>query len=351
MKEGTGRMAWQRLSWSALACALFLSLGFAPAASGGAPKGDPLLSRQWALTQVEAPAAWRVATGKGVIVAVIDSGVDSAHPDLRGKILSGLDLAHHTKNAWTDIEGHGTGVAGVIAATRGTGLGIVGVAPDVRILPIKDGDDDPDMNLLAPAIRWAVDHGASVINISQGFDAGLDAVMPLLMADLQQALDYAWAKGTVVVASAGNNSEPICSAPASLRRVLCVGAVDRRQIKPAFSSFDAAMRSDYLVAPGGSDSPIGFDTPGGVASDENIWTTAVPGTGTVVNDEYWIRERGTSFASPYVAGVAALLFQRGLTNAQVVKRLLATTTDLGTPGRDPVFGYGEVNAARAVGGS
>lgn len=345
-------MVTHRLGWSALACALSLSLGLAPTASGGPPKGDPLQVKQWGLAQVKAPQAWRVATGKGVIVAVIDTGVDGTHPDLRGKVLPGLDLVHHTKNAWADMDGHGTRVAGVIAATRGNGLGIVGVAPAARILPIKVGDVQPDGNLFPQAVRWAVDHGASVINMSLGTLPGLDVVQPLLDGDVQQAFDYAWAKGAVIVVGAGNNSEPICSSPASLRRVLCVGAVTKRQLKPAFSSFDATMTHDYLVAPGGSDSPIAFDLPsvaGGVGNDEHIWTTAVPGTGTVVNQEYWAQVAGTSYASPYVAGVAALLVQRGMTNAQVVARILATATDLGLPGRDPIYGYGEVNAARAVG--
>ena len=345
-------MVTRRSHWWALACALSFSLALAPTAGAGAPKGDPLLPKQWGLSQVKAPEAWRVATGKGVIVAVLDGGVDGTHPDLRGKVLPGLDLVHRTKNAWADLDGHGTGVAGVIAAARGNGVGIVGVAPDARILPVKYGDYQPNGNLTAQAVRWAADRRASVIVISEATLPGVDAVRPVLQVDVQQAIDYAWAKGAVIVVAAGNNSEPICSAPASLRRVLCVGAVDKRQLKPAFSSFDAAMTSDYLVAPGGSDSPIGFDVPamtGGVGNDEQIWTAAVPGTGTVVNQDYWTQVRGTSFASPFVAGVAALLFQRGLTNVQIVARLKATATDLGTPGRDPVYGYGEVDAARAVG--
>ena len=336
----------------AVGCALSFSLVVAPTADA-ARKGDPLLPKQWGMAQVHATKAWSRATGKGVIVAVIDSGVDATHPDLRRKVLPGLDLVHQTRNAWTDVEGHGTGVAGVIAAARGNGLGIAGIAPDVRILPVKDGDYQPDGNLMPIAIRWAADHGAAVINVSQGTLPVLDAVDPVVLAaDMQAAIDHAWAKEAVIVVAAGNNYEPICSSPASLRHVLCVGAVDKRQLKPAFSSFDAAMSTDYLVAPGGSDDPIGFDSPaaaGNLGNDEHIWTTAVPGTGTVVNDQYWTQVRGTSFAAPFVAGVAALLAQRGLTNSQIVRRILSTTTDLGAPGRDPLYGYGEVDAARAVG--
>ncbi len=345
----------RRLALS-LSC-LALGAGATFPSAAAPPKGDPLLPKQWGLAQVQAQQAWRVATGKGVIVAVLDGGVDATNPDLRGRVLPGLDLLHRARNAWADVDSHGTGVAGVIAAARNNGLGIAGVAPDARILPVKIGEyHHVDGNLMAPAVRWAADQRASVIVLSVQTLAGVDVVdtvaPSVLDVGTQAAIDYAWAKGAVIVVAAGNNSEPVCSHPASLRHVICVGAVDKRQLKPAFSSFDGAMTTDYLVAPGGSDSPIGFDTPpaaGGVGNDEHIWSTAVPGTGTVINQELWTQMRGTSFAAPFVAGVAALLVQRGLNNVQIVARLKATAIDLGVPGRDPIYGYGEVNAARAVG--
>lgn len=319
-------------------------------ASAAPAKGDPLLPRQWGMEQVQAQQAWKVATGKGVVVAVVDGGVDATNPDLRGKVLPGKDLVHGTNNAWTDVDGHGTAVAGIIAGTRDNGVGIAGVAPDARILPVKDGEYQPNASLTPKGVVWAADRGAKVILISTETLAGIDAVSPVLLDDeIRRAIEHAWAKGAVVVVAAGNNSEPICSSPASLPRVVCVGAVDRRALKPAFSSFDAAVNTDYLVAPGGSDLPIGFDNPTGVGNDENIWTTTVVGVGTTPTQERWTQVRGTSFAAPFVAGVAALLVQKGLTNTQIVERLISTATDLGVPGRDPVYGYGEVNAARAVG--
>lgn len=337
-------------------CALSLLVAAGPVAAASPPKdGDPLLAQQWGLSQVGAQQAWRVATGKGVVVAVLDGGVDATNPDLRGKVLPGRDLVHGAANAWADVDGHGTSVAGIIAASRNNGVGIAGVAPDARILPVKYGEYQANGNLTPDAVRWASDRRASVILISEETLPGLDVIAPVVLdVELQKAIDYAWGRGAVIVVAAGNNAEPICSSPASLRHVVCVGAVDKRGVKPSFSSFDAAMTSDYLVAPGGSDLVTigGFDSPsaaGDVGDDENIWTTAVPGTGTVVNGDRWTQVRGTSFASPFVAGVAALLMQQGLTNVQVVARLKATATDLGAPGRDPVFGYGEVNAARAVG--
>ena len=339
-----------RRTAAALTLAATVMVCAGPTASGAPAAGDPLLPRQWGLAQVQAQQAWKVATGKGVVVAVVDGGVDATNPDLRGKVLPGKDLVHGTKNAWTDVDGHGTAVAGIIAGTRNNGVGIAGVAPDARILPVKDGEYQPNASLTPAGVVWAADRGAKVILISTETLAGIDAVSPALLDDeIRRAIEHAWAKGAVVVVAAGNNSEPICSSPASLPRVVCVGAVDRRALKPAFSSFDAAMSTDYLVAPGGSDLPIGFDNPTGVGNDENIWATTVPGVGTTPTQERWTQVRGTSFAAPFVAGVAALLVQRGLTNAQVVERLTSTATDLGVPGRDPVYGYGEVNAVRAVG--
>jgi subtilisin family serine protease len=132
-------MSQHRLVAVAVGCVLSLSAALAPTAAGGTAKGDPLLAKQWGLSQIHAPEAWRVATGRGVVVAVLDGGVQAAHPDLRGKVLPGVDLVHHARNAWLDVDGHGTGVAGIIAAARGNGQGIVGVAPDARILPVKYG--------------------------------------------------------------------------------------------------------------------------------------------------------------------------------------------------------------------
>ena len=336
----------------ALALALSLSLSLATGAYASAPHGDPLLPRQWGLAQVSAQQAWHSATGKGVVVAVIDMGVDGTHPDLRGRVLPGIDLFDPTqKTGWHDIDGHGTEVAGVVAATRGNGLGIAGVAPDATILPVRVGDVSPNGNLTARAVRWAVAHAAKVIVMSIGTLPVLDAVSPAfnqLGFEDQAAIDEAWAKGVTVIVAAGNNAEPICSDPASLKHVVCVGAVDKRRLKSGYSSFDAAMSQDYLVAPGGSDDPYASDAPVAAANDELVWTTTVPGTGTQVTHDYWGQEHGTSFAAPFVGGIAALLVQRGLSNTAIVKRLESTATDLGAPGRDPVFGYGEVNAAAAV---
>ncbi|HEX5741070.1 MAG TPA: S8 family serine peptidase, partial [Pilimelia sp.] len=161
---------------------------------------DPHTARrqQWQLDSLEAPAAWRHATGAGVTVAVIDSGVDAGHPDLAGAVLPGVDLVDPGRDGRYDAVGHGTTVAGLIAG-RDDGDGAVGLAPGARILPVRVLDASnryDDAGVVADGIRWAVDHGASVINISLGGAGGGEV--------LGEALRHAFRNDVVVVACTGN---------------------------------------------------------------------------------------------------------------------------------------------------
>jgi subtilisin family serine protease len=337
-------MRTQRRAAKLLASALLLAgSGVAGATQ---PAGDPLISRQWGLSQIHAPQAWAKSTGRGVLVAVVDEGVDGTHPDLAGQVLPGKDFVHGAARAWDDIDGHGTAVAGIVAALRNNGAGIAGVAPNARILPVKVGESGV-YTAVERGVTWAADHGAKVIVLSIGLQPGFKVVnsaVPAISDPLRAAIDHAWRKGAVIVAAAGNNSEPYCTEPADFAHVLCVGAVDKRGLHPSWSNADVAMSASYLVAPGGSDLRVS-----GTGLDELIWTTSVPFTGTQPSPAAWGEEAGTSFAAPFVGGVAAMLAARGLTNAQITAKILSTATDLGPAGRDPVFGYGEVDAARAVG--
>lgn len=307
-------------------------VGLTPAAASSY-KPDELRSQQWGLDQIHAPAAWRTTTGKGVIVAVIDSGIDGTHPDMRGRVLPGIDLFEHHRDAWaTSGDAHGTGVASIIAAGLGNG-GMVGVAPGVTILPIRNGNDGSVDNTVTPAaIDYAVAHHAAVINLSQGLVAPIEPAAETagLMDAIQAAVDRAWARGVVVVAAAGNNSAPWCSDPAALRHVICVGGVDDSRQHDYYSHVDAASRATLVVAPTSANLP---QHPGVIV--------ATPGGG-------YGTESGTSFAAPVVSGVAALLAARGLRGAALVSRLLSTCDDLGLTGRDAIYGYGEVDAARAL---
>jgi subtilisin family serine protease len=331
---------------AALTAACLLAL--LPHQASAAPATDPLRQRQWGLTQLHADTAWKISRGRGVTIAVIDSGADFTHPDLRGALLPGKDFSG--SGTVSDDCGHGTQVIGVLAARQGNGLGVAGIAPDAKVLPLKDGASCVvDMNAMTLAIRYAVAAHAKVITISQATlpvygDAGF---MVLQQKAMQAAVDAAWRHGTLVVAAAGNSSLPTCAYPAALRHVICVGSVTVDRTRSYFSQGDATATGDYLVAPGG-----------GQATDPSveagIWTTSAAGaadgtigTGADAAPGY-ASVSGTSFAAPFVAGVAALLFSRGYPLEEVRRRLLETATDLGPPGRDAIYGSGEVDAGAAL---
>jgi subtilisin family serine protease len=308
----------------ALLFALLVSLAVATAAFGAA---DPLRSQQWGLDVIHADAAHSTSTGSGAVVAVIDTGVLASHEDLAGRLLPGHDFVEKDDTP-QDENGHGTHVTGIIAAAAGNGKGIEGVAPDASVMPIRvlDKEGEGTTENVAKGIDYAVAHHADVINLSLGGDA----VSSLLGGDdvytkaVQNALD----KGVVVIAAAGNDTAPFCEQPAVSGPLLCVGAIDRREMRSFYSS------SGDLVAPGGS------ATLGG--SDEDILST--------YNDGKYETIAGTSQATPHVAGVAALLVALGLHGKAVTDRILATARDAGTSGPDDVYGAGILDAKAAVGG-
>jgi subtilisin family serine protease len=307
----------------ALIAVLLCALVTAPAAGAAT---DPRRAQQWGLDMIHADQAHAVSTGAGVVVAVVDSGAAASHPDLAGRIVAGHDFVDNDATP-QDGNGHGTHVTGIIAADAGNGIGIEGVAPGARVMPVRVLDDKGNGSAddVAKGIDWAVTHHADVINLSLGGDA-----LSTIVGDDTQfvaAVDRAVAAGVVVVAAAGNDSLPYCEQPATQGKILCVGAVDRRGLRSFFSS------SGDLVAPGGS-------TAGG--SGEDILSTW--------NDGTYMDLAGTSQATPHVAGVAALLVSLGLHGQKVVDRILATATDAGVPGPDDVYGAGIVNAQAAVAG-
>lgn len=333
----------------AAVAALLAAVTAAPVSAAPA-KGDPLRPQQWALSQVRAPQAWAISQGRGVTVAVVDSGVWSHHPDLRGALVPGHDF---TGSGTTEDDcDHGTEVAGVIAARADNGIGIAGIAPKARIMPLRDGSScTVNENDMLAAIKYATAHHVRVVNISQGTQpvAG-DALFDVLdKSSFQQAVNDAWAHGTLIVAAAGNNNLPICAQPAALVHVLCVGSVGPDGVRSYYSQGDATHTVDYLVGPGGG----GVSTQG-VQDETDVWTTGLPPAagnvsvgGSDTPPDYALVE-GTSFAAPAVSAVAALLFSRGLSVQQVHDRILSTARDLGPPGWDPIYGYGEVDAYAAL---
>ena len=281
---------------------------------------DPYVvsGQEWHLQRVQALSAWDYTTGNpGTVIAVIDSGINAAHPDLAGRVLPGYDFLNNDTDT-SDSFGHGTAVAGVVLAAGDNDQGVAGVAYGCSVLPVKVVDDSgfATYSDIAEGIRYATDQGARVINISI---AGSTA-----SSTLQDAVDYAWSHNVLVVAAAGNNANNVPQYPAACEHVVAVSATEPDDSLAYFSSYGSYVT---LSAPG-----------------DNIWTTQRD-----LSNPYgsW---RGTSFASPIVAATAALVASANpaLANADVVGVLEATADDIGAPGYDTAYGYGRVNVLRAV---
>ncbi|MEO3975307.1 type VII secretion-associated serine protease mycosin [Streptomyces sp. CAU 1734] len=312
----------------ALLAAAFAVLPAAPA------QADGIRPRQWGLEALNTAEAWRTTKGSGITVAVLDTGVDDQHPDLTGNVLPGKDFigfgASRGDGAWAR---HGTAMAGIIAAHghgEGAGEGVMGIAPEAKILPVRvilestDKARDRARNTrgpaLAEAIRWAADQGADVINLSLGDDSesaraerGEDA-----------AVQYALGKGAVLVASAGNGGEKgdRVSYPAAYPGVIAVTAVDQFGTRASFST-----RRWYA-------------------------TVNAPGVNVVMPDpdRKYYQGWGTSAAAAFVSGAVALVraAHPGLTPAQVKKVLMETAGDRPEGGRNDAKGYGMVDPAAAI---
>lgn len=280
----------------------------------------------WAQQLLDLKRTWPHSTGAGVTVAVVDSGVDADHPQLQGKVLPGRDFFHGRDLPGNfDCVSHGTAVASIIAAKAQQGVGFRGVAPDATILPVRitdrelsdDGQPVPvDPNAIAAGIRYAADQGAKVINLSL---SGYGDYAPI-----GDAVAYAQQRDALLVAAVGNRADlgPAPSFPASYDNVLGVGSIDIAGARAQGSQVGPYVD---LVAPG-----------------EDVVAAS-----RVAGHHYW---KGTSFAAPFVAGVAALVRAAwpDLTAAQVADRILATT-DPARGGRASLeYGAGIVDPYRAV---
>lgn len=283
------------------------------------PNDPYYATSQWHLPKINAPLAWDRSTGaSSVVVSVIDSGVDSQHPDLQGRVLAGYDFINSDADP-SDDNGHGTAVAGTAAAWGNNGIGVAGVAWGVSILPVKalDASGSGSYSTIANSITYSADRGARIINLSLGGTSS--------SRTLQSAVDYAWGKGSVLVAAAGNNGNNVAVYPAACNNVLAVSALDKADARTSWSNYGSYVD---LSAPG-----------------EGIVTTWSGGG--------YVSISGTSFSSPIVAGVGALALSdnASLSNADLVDLLQNTADDIGATGYDVYFGWGRVNAARAVAAS
>lgn len=289
---------------------------------------DPRSGEQTGQTLVGLPQAWQISSGDPrVVIAIVDSGVDLNHPDLKAKLVPGFNLLNNNAPPQDD-NGHGTHCSGIAAASTNNGIGVAGACPNCSIMPIKVLDQYGSGSGfdVANGVIWATDHGAQVINLSLG---GMEAD-----PTLEEAVHYAIQKNVVVVAAAGNESTSAPMYPAAEPEVISVGSINDDRQRSDFSNFGTSLS---IMAPG-----------------RNILST-MPTVPVFMTEKEGFRNEydfmdGTSMASPMVAGVAGLIRSRypNLTPAQIKTQIEQSAQDLGAPGFDADFGYGALDAVKAL---
>ena len=277
---------------------------------------DPYLDEQWALSQIQMSELWQITTGNSeILVAVLDTGIDRNHEDLKGKVAVEINFTDSLTPG--DVYGHGTHIAGIIAASGDNGTGIVGMAPDSRLINVKIADDKGrcQASAVARGIIWAVNNGANVINIS------VELEKPSL--ELESAVNYAWSRGVVIITAAGNEGSQSPVYPAYYENCIAV----------------AAIKQDDNLAP---------------LSNHGDWVDmAAPGFNiySTLPDNSYGYKSGTSFAAAYVSGIAALLFDavidtngNGRLNDEVRAAIEAGCQEIGIRG----VGRGRIDAAKTL---
>jgi subtilisin family serine protease len=318
--------------------------GLALAAASSPPAqaaGDPEFDRQWGITTIGAPAAWARTTGAGVRIGIVDTGVDLTHEDLAGHIVESTSCIGTDGNALKctgsaqDDFGHGTHVAGIAAAIKDNGVGVAGVAPDAQLVVAKvfKGATADEADVLA-GVKWVVDHGAKVVNLSLG--GAVFVVAATFGSELSKGVEYAWSHGAVPVVASGNEDlfgAGIGSSEYGNMDALVVGATGRDDHVADYSS-PTGNAKWAIIAPGG----------GNESQSDDIYST------------FWSKGKqndygylaGTSMAAPHVTGAVALLLAQGLTKEQAVERILATADPVACgPNSDNC--RGRLNVARATG--
>lgn len=304
---------------------------------------DPGFGSQWGMTKIEAPSAWNISHGSAdITIAVIDTGVDLDHPDLAGKLwvntdeipANGLDddfngyiddvngYDFYNLDAFPDDDNsHGSHVAGIAAAATNNGVGVAGVSWGAKIMALKalNYNGNGSTADLAEAVYYAVDNGAKVINMSLGIPW---TSWPCNYPDIETAFTYAVNHNVLLVVAAGNDGKYGVSCPGAYDQAMAVGSTDSSDNRSSFSNYGPRLD---IAAPG--------------SSIYSTWSNGTYGT-----------KSGTSMATPYVAGLAALVWGMApnMTAAQVRQAIESTADDLGPPGWDIYYGYGRINAFAAL---
>lgn len=284
---------------------------------------DDVRDRQWYLSALDLPELHKITKGEGVTVAVVDTGVDATHPDLRGNVLPGLDLYDDKTKGRVDRATHGTAMASIIAG-HGHGTnnadGVLGIAPKAKILPVTIKSNNKNQGIISPqalavGIKWAVDHGADVVNVSLSSSSN---------DDLDRAVKYAYENNVIVVASVGNRQDALIGWPARHPGALAVTGTNRKgglgpESIPAEQTDIAAPSVDIVNA-----------VPGGTYSTST----------------------STSSATAVVSGAVALVRAKHptLNSYHMFERILETTRDAGEPGTDQDYGWGVLDLRKAITG-
>jgi len=290
---------------------------------------DTRAAEQSGLAVIGAGKAWDLTLGDPkVVIAVVDSGADLNHPDLKANIVPGYNVLSQGQTPPQDDNGHGTHASGIAAAVGDNRIGVTGACPHCHLMPVKalDSEGSGTGFDVAVGVVWAVDNGASVINMSLGGEESDPT--------LERAVKYALSRNVVVVVAAGNEHTDKPMYPAALPGVISVGSVTADRVKSDFSNFGNWVS---VMAPG-----------------SNILSTMPMSSVFMTTNEGYKNEYdfmdGTSMASPMVAGIVGLIRSRHpeLTPAQIKARLEGTAIDLGDPGFDPQYANGMIDAFRAV---
>ncbi len=276
---------------------------------------DPEYSNEWHLTKIAAPQAWNTTTGmSNIVIAICDTGVDSTHPDLATKLIPGWNMYENNADT-SDVYGHGTMVAGTVAASTNNQQGVASVAWGCLIMPVRISDSTgmASYSTIASGIRWAADHGARVANVSYRVTTS---------SSVTSAANYMNSKGGVVTVAAGNDSY-----------------FDSTADNPSVLTVSATDAADNLYSWSNRGNNIDVSAPG------NVYT-CIRGGG-------YGAAFGTSFSAPIVAGLAALVISTNptLTPTQIQNKVKQSADDLGNAGWDSTYGWGRVNAANAVSGA